>query len=76
MLDEPPQPASRRALPQSLDPRQPSPLCDILDCTPADLIDPYVEATRRRKTADEVGAAVVDLKPDLRPERAHILDDD
>lgn len=53
-------------------------LCDIFDCTPADLVEPYVEAATRRKTAGETagGAAVVDLHPDLRPERAQILDDD
>ncbi|MGX7829055.1 helix-turn-helix domain-containing protein [Actinokineospora sp. 24-640] len=50
-------------------------LCDILDCTPTDLIEHYVEAsTRRTATADS--ATVVDLKPDLRPERARILDED
>ena len=31
-------------------------LCDILDCTPADLIDPYVESAARRKTAGEPAA--------------------
>ena len=51
-------------------------LCDILDCTPADLIDPYAESAARRKTAGEPAAAVVDLKPGLRPERARILDED
>jgi DNA-binding Xre family transcriptional regulator len=49
-------------------------LCDILDCTPADLIDPYAEPTTHRKAAEQQGAAVVELKPDLRPERARILD--
>jgi len=49
-------------------------LCDILDCTPADLIDPYAEPATRRKAAGQPGAAVVELKPDLRPERARILD--
>ncbi len=49
-------------------------LCDILDCTPADLIDPYAEPAARRKTAGEPAAAVVELKPGLRPERARILD--
>jgi len=49
-------------------------LCDILDCTAADLIDHYVEPTARRKTAGEPAAAVVELKPGLRPERARILD--
>lgn len=51
-------------------------LCDILDCTPGDLIEPYVEASRRTKTADQGGASVVELKPDIRPERARIIDDD
>ena len=50
-------------------------LCDILDCTPADLIDPYAEPAARAKTAGEP-AAVVELKPGLRPERARILDED
>ena len=50
-------------------------LCDILDCTPADLIDPYAESARR-KTAGESAAAVAELKPGLRPERARILDED
>lgn len=49
-------------------------LCDILDCTPADLIEPYVEAGSRKKTAGE--APVVELNPDFRPERARILDDE
>jgi len=48
----------------------------ILDCTPADLIDPYVESAARRKTAGESAAAVVELNPGLRPERARILDED
>ena len=48
-------------------------LCYILDCTPADLIAPYAEPAARRKTAGEP-AAVVELKPGLRPERARILD--
>ena len=30
-------------------------LCDIFDCTPADLIEPYVEAARQRKAAGEAG---------------------
>jgi hypothetical protein len=51
-------------------------LCDILDCTPADLIDPYAESAARRKTAGEPAAAVAELKPGPRPERARILDED
>jgi DNA-binding Xre family transcriptional regulator len=50
-------------------------LCDILDCTPADLIEPYVEAsTRKKKTAGET--PVIDLNTDFRPERARIVDDE
>jgi DNA-binding Xre family transcriptional regulator len=49
-------------------------LCDILDCSPADLIEPYVEATARKKTADQ--APVVDLKAAFRPARARIVDDE
>jgi DNA-binding Xre family transcriptional regulator len=49
-------------------------LCDILSCTPADLIDPYLESSGRRLTADE--SNVVDVRPDYRPERARIVDDE
>jgi DNA-binding Xre family transcriptional regulator len=48
-------------------------LCDIFGCTPADLIEPYVEATDRAKKAE--GAGVVDIHPSFRPERARILDE-
>ncbi|MFB6717693.1 MULTISPECIES: helix-turn-helix domain-containing protein [unclassified Streptomyces] len=48
-------------------------LCDILDCSPADLIEPCNEADRRRRTAGE--AAVIEIRSDLRPERAHIIAD-
>ena len=50
-------------------------LCDILDCTPADLIDPYAESAARRETAGEPAVAVAELKPGPRPERARILDE-
>ena len=49
-------------------------LCDIFDCSPADLIEPYVEASARAKKAG--GAGVVDLHPAFRPERARIVDPD
>ena len=49
-------------------------LCDILSCTPADLIDPYVESSGRRLAAGETN--VVDVRPDYRPERARIVDDE
>lgn len=48
-------------------------LCDILSCTPSDLIDPYVESSGRRLAAGE--SNVVDVRPDYRPERAQIVDD-
>ena len=51
-------------------------LCDILDCTPADLIDPYAEPAARRQAAGEPAAAVAELKPGPRPERARILDEE
>jgi len=49
-------------------------LCDILSCTPADLIEPYVEASGRRRAAGD--AAVIDVAPEFRPRRARIVDDD
>ncbi len=49
-------------------------LCDIFDCSPADLIEPYVESASRKKTAGE--STVVDIHRDFRPERARIVDDE
>lgn len=49
-------------------------LCDILSCTPADLIAPYVEASGRRLAGGE--SNVVQVRPDYRPERARIVDDE
>ena len=49
-------------------------LCDILSCTPADRIDPFVESSGRRLTAGETN--VIDVRPDYRPERARIVDDE
>ncbi|MFB6992230.1 helix-turn-helix domain-containing protein [Streptomyces sp. NPDC056304] len=47
--------------------------CDILDCSPADLIEPYIEGDRRKRTAGEV--AVIEIRSDLPPERASIIAD-
>lgn len=47
-------------------------LCDIFECSPADLIEPYVEAAARAKKAE--GGGVVEMRPSLRPERARIVD--
>jgi hypothetical protein len=38
-------------------------LCDILDCTPADPVDPYTESAAYRRTAGEPAAAAMELKP-------------
>ena len=51
-------------------------LCDIFDCTPADLIEPTVEtvATRRRKTASGSGSGGQGGRG-RRPTRARITGD-
>ena len=49
-------------------------LCDILDCTPSDLIEVTVESSRRRKTAS--GAAPDAAPKGRRPTRARIVTDD
>jgi DNA-binding Xre family transcriptional regulator len=49
-------------------------LCDIFDCTAEDLIDRYVESGAGRRQASGETAAVVELKADLTPERARVLD--
>lgn len=49
-------------------------LCDILSCTPADLIDPYVEAASRKPAVGD--AIVIDVRPEFRPERARIVEDE
>jgi DNA-binding Xre family transcriptional regulator len=52
-------------------------LCDILDCTPADLIDPYAESAARRKAAGEPAAAWlhdIGYAPDLIVTGLHALD--
>jgi DNA-binding Xre family transcriptional regulator len=43
-------------------------LCDILDCTPSDLVEPTREATKRTKVSDSTAALAT-----LRPRRARIL---
>ncbi|MFE3279551.1 helix-turn-helix domain-containing protein [Nocardia sp. NPDC059239] len=45
-------------------------LCDIFDCTPADLIATKAENAAPRKAA--AGANVVDLAATIRPKRARI----
>jgi DNA-binding Xre family transcriptional regulator len=50
-------------------------LCDILGCTPAELIEPVAQARsgRARKTAAAAGAPPAPERP-LRPKRARIVD--
>lgn len=49
-------------------------LCDILDCTPTDLIEVTVEASRRRTAASDTPAGPV--PKGRRPSRARIVVDD
>lgn len=49
-------------------------LCDILDCTPADLIEITVETSRRAKTAG--GTAAPTAPKGRRPARARIVTDE
>lgn len=48
-------------------------LCDILDCTPNDLIEPVVENAKARKKA-AVEGTTADVRK-LRPKRARITSD-
>jgi hypothetical protein len=43
-------------------------LCDILDCSPADLIEPCVETASPKKVAGE--GKLIYFNPEFRPERA------
>ena len=42
-------------------------LCDILACTPSDLIDPYVEAQATKPAVGE--ATLIEVRPEFRPVR-------
>ena len=47
-------------------------LCDVLGCTPADLIEPVVEAPARTAKASGAGGPATS-KPGFRPKRAPIV---
>jgi DNA-binding Xre family transcriptional regulator len=47
-------------------------LCDIFECTPAELIATRAENATLRKAASGSGANVVDLATTVRPKRARI----
>jgi len=51
-------------------------LCDILEVTPADLLEVSVEARRPRKVASSATRPVTSPGSDLRPRRARIVRDD
>jgi DNA-binding Xre family transcriptional regulator len=51
-------------------------LCDIFDCTPADLITPYVVSARQPRAASGESTGAAELTPELRPERARITGPD
>ena len=51
-------------------------LCDIFDCTPADLITTTATDARVRKTGTASAPNVVSLDRSVRPRRANILDED
>lgn len=50
-------------------------LCDIFECTPADLVTTTAADARLRKTATESKSNVVSLDRSVRPRRANILDE-
>ena len=51
-------------------------LCDIFDCTPADLIAPYVVPARQPQAAPGNAVGPAGLARELRPERARITGPD
>lgn len=51
-------------------------LCDIFDCTPGDLITPYVVSARQPQAASGDRARAAGLPRELRPERARITGPD
>ena len=51
-------------------------LCDILECTPSDLIEPVVESKSGAKRVSGAKASVAHAVPrELRPKRARIIAD-
>ncbi len=50
-------------------------LCDILECGPGDLIEPFLVERKRRRAAATDPDKVVELHDTDRPRRARIIDD-
>ena len=61
-------------VPERLSLRTLAALCDILDCTPADLVEPVAEAGRAARRAAQPAAAPAG-PAELRPVRARIISD-
>ena len=59
-------------VPERLSLRTLAALCDILDCTPADLVEPVAEAGRAARRAAQPAAAPAG-PAELRPVRARII---
>lgn len=51
-------------------------LCDILDCTPNDLVEPVAKEANRNKKTDPSAKAQNNAPEDLKPSRARIVDDE
>ena len=60
-------------VPERLSLRTLAALCDILDCTPADLVEPVAEAGRASRRAVARSAATPAGPAELRPVRARII---
>jgi DNA-binding Xre family transcriptional regulator len=60
-------------VPERLSLRTLAALCDILDCTPADLVEPVAEGARASRRAAAGPAAAPAGPADLRPVRARII---
>lgn len=69
-----------REIPERLHLRTLAALCDIFDCTPAEVIETYVESAqrpRRRRTGEPAEPAELESLPrDFRPTRARITRED
>jgi len=61
--------------PERLSLRTLAALCDILDCGPSDLIEPFLVEPKTRRAAAADPDVVVELHDTDRPRRARIIED-
>ncbi len=61
--------------PERLSLRTLAALCDILDCGPSDLIEPFLVERKTRRAAAADPDVVVELHDTDRPRRARIIED-